>query len=327
MTSTRRLSIAMATYNGERFLQEQLESFVGQTRRPDELVVSDDGSTDATRKILEAFREHAPFDVILRFNDRNLGYTGNFDRALRMATGDLVFLSDQDDVWFPEKIEVMSAAAEAMDALVLMNDALLTDAQLGASGFTKLGQIRSAGLQDSAFVMGCCAAVRRDLLRLVLPVDEDYPSHDSWIVHIAEGMGRKHIHEQVLQYYRRHGENASEFFVNRLTRATPLTAVVETIRTTRARGGRAALEQPLRDQRTLLRGVRRAIGRASGREAEDLRRYEQALETRSRHFEQRNALRQMPRPYRLPKILRLAADGGYAHWKGLRSMSRDLLRK
>jgi glycosyltransferase involved in cell wall biosynthesis len=317
----------MATYNGAAFLREQLQSFVGQTRRPDELVVSDDGSTDATREILEAFRAHAPFDVILRFNDRNLGYAGNFARALAMATGDLIFLSDQDDVWFPQKIEVMSAAAEATDALVLMNDALISDEGLGESGITAIGQIRAAGLPDSDFVMGCCAAVRADLLRLILPVDRGYPAHDSWIVRIAEGMGRKHIHEQALQYYRRHGTNASDFFVSRTKPVTRLSRIVDKVRRSRRIGARAELEQLLRHQQVLLRGVRRALVRSGGREAEDLERYRRLLETRILHIEERIAMRTLPRVYRLPKIVRLATGGGYAYGRGFQSIARDMFLK
>ncbi len=249
----------MATYNGATHLGEQLESLVDQTRQPDELVVSDDGSTDGTLQILEEFRARAPFDVIVRENATNLGYTGNFDRALERVTGDLVFLSDQDDVWLPEKIEVMGAAAERTDAMVLMNDALITDASLRVSGATKLGQIRSAGMSDSDFVMGCCVAVRGDLLRLVLPVDPGYPGHDAWIVRIAEGMGRKEIHEQPLQYYRMHGRNTSEFFVNRTRRVTRLSSIMAEIRKSRTRGDASDADRPVRDQQMLLRGVRRAI--------------------------------------------------------------------
>src|SRR5947208_14214106 len=100
----RSISVAMCTYNGERFLKEQLESLAAQTRQPDELVVCDDRSTDSTPHIVEAFARAAPFPVRLEVNDRCLGSTKNFEHAILRCTGALIALSDQDDVWHPEKL-------------------------------------------------------------------------------------------------------------------------------------------------------------------------------------------------------------------------------
>ena len=106
---TLRISIAMSTYNGGKYLQEQLDSFLAQTSLPDELVITDDCSTDNTLEIIQAFAAMAPFEVRWEQNEKNLGYTGNFNQALMKTTGDLVFLSDQDDVWFPEKTRAYGA--------------------------------------------------------------------------------------------------------------------------------------------------------------------------------------------------------------------------
>src|ERR687894_3003245 len=100
-----RFSVAMCTYNGARFVAEQLASVAAQTRPPDELVVCDDGSTDETCRLVEEFAARAPFPVRLFVNERNLGSTRNFGRAVALCEGDLVALSDQDDVWHPEKLE------------------------------------------------------------------------------------------------------------------------------------------------------------------------------------------------------------------------------
>ena len=122
-SSPLKISIAMATYNGAAYLQEQLDSFLAQTRLPDEVVITDDCSTDETLEIIKGFEESAPFNVHWEQNEHNLGYTGNFNKALIKTTGDLVFLSDQDDVWFRDKLEqVERYAAEHPAALVLMND-------------------------------------------------------------------------------------------------------------------------------------------------------------------------------------------------------------
>src|ERR1700674_5995011 len=97
----------MAVYNGERFIQEQLESYVRQTRVPDELVISDNCSTDNTVGLVHKFAAHAKFPVRLFINDCNLGVTKNFERAISECTGDIIFLSDCDDVWYPEKVSTM----------------------------------------------------------------------------------------------------------------------------------------------------------------------------------------------------------------------------
>ena len=94
-----RISIAMTTYNGSKYLNDQLKSFSQQDQAPDELIVCDDGSSDNTIKILEKFSLNAPFDVKIYQNESNLGFTKNFENALSKCTGDLIFLSDQDDIW------------------------------------------------------------------------------------------------------------------------------------------------------------------------------------------------------------------------------------
>jgi len=106
-----KISIAMAVYNGDRFIGEQLESFVRQTRLPDELVVSDNASTDRTVEIVRDFARRAPFKVRLVINDRNLGAAKNFERAITECTGDVIFLSDCDDVWYLNKVSVMGQAS------------------------------------------------------------------------------------------------------------------------------------------------------------------------------------------------------------------------
>ena len=102
-----KVSIALATYNGAKYLKQQLDSFQAQTCLPDELVVCDDCSKDNTVEILEEFKETASFIVIIIQNESNLGYTGNFEKAISLCSGNLIFISDQDDVWFNNKIETI----------------------------------------------------------------------------------------------------------------------------------------------------------------------------------------------------------------------------
>src|ERR687885_1327551 len=99
-----KVSVAMCTYNGAAFLREQLQSLAAQARTPDELVVCDDASADATVRVVREFAAAAPFPVRLTVNERNLGSTKNFERAISLCAGDLVALSDQDDLWLPAKL-------------------------------------------------------------------------------------------------------------------------------------------------------------------------------------------------------------------------------
>ena len=112
-----RISVAMCTYNGERYVQEQLASIAAQSVVPDELVVCDDRSQDRTRELVEKFARSAPFAVQLTVNEKNLGSTQNFERAIGLCQGDLIALSDQDDIWNPNKLATMHTAFEADPAL------------------------------------------------------------------------------------------------------------------------------------------------------------------------------------------------------------------
>jgi glycosyltransferase involved in cell wall biosynthesis len=203
-----KISIAMATFNGEMFLRQQLQSFRSQTRLPDELVVCDDRSRDDTLAILESFSRDAPFDIHIYRNSDNLGYAGNFGKALALCTGDIIFLSDQDDVWFPEKIERVIQVFDAnRSVLLVINNAEITDEYLHPSGLTLTGKTRMAGLPADQFINGCCSAVSARLLPVVLPIPPEETSHDSWIHRLAIAMKAKWIVNDVLQYYRRHSGN------------------------------------------------------------------------------------------------------------------------
>ncbi len=213
------ISIAMATYNGEKFILEQLESFTNQTVLPNELVITDDCSTDNTLEIINTFKEKAPFIVRVYSNETNLGYIQNFNKAMQLCTNDLIFLSDQDDVWFPTKIEYMlNLAVQNTDKDLFMIDTELVDENLKKSGLTKQGQIRSLGWKESTFVMGCCIAAKKSYLDLVLPIPKRFPGHDNWIVNMADILDLRYIDSSIQQYYRIHGKNTSTNRANRLVK-------------------------------------------------------------------------------------------------------------
>lgn len=219
-----KLSIAMATYNGAQYIQEQLDSFLDQTRLPDELVVCDDGSSDETIKILERFKQDAPFCVRIFHNDVNLGHEKNFGKAIDLCEGDVVFLCDQDDVWFSSKLAtVQDIFNNDNRALLVINDAEITDGSMLPTGRTVFGQTRAAGVigeNGKSLTLGCATAFRSELRSLISPVPALDYGHDSWIHDFTHMIGGRYVLEQTLQFYRRHGNNVSNWAFDGSARAT-----------------------------------------------------------------------------------------------------------
>jgi len=315
----------MATYNGEIFIREQLDSFASQSRLPDELVVCDDCSSDSTLEIVKLFADSAPFPVIYIKNSCNTGYTAAFCRALEKCSGQFVFISDQDDVWFPEKIErIERIMLSNPEMLVVMNDAALTDANLVDIGLTKQGQICSAGLPKSAFVMGCCVAVRRELLDVCLPIPSNYKGHDNWIVQMADGIGRKLVVPDILQWYRRHGDNESQFIANRTTKITRGVVFCDNlIRAFKADVSSSQFAQSCEQAHILLQGVHLAAARASGKISHELRAFARDLEAQCEALDFRRTIRNTPRLRRFHLIYQLWRKNGYSQFSGLISALRD----
>ena len=199
----------MATYNGARWLDAQLASIAAQTRLPDELVVTDDGSSDATAAVVAAFAATAPFPVRFERNATRLGFNGNFARAIGLATSDTVFISDQDDVWYPQKVERVAAMLAEGDCLAVVNDQAIADQEGRETGGTVLGNVRAMGRPDGWYGPGCCTAFSSRLLPLLQPFPGNVVAYDHWINTLADALGRRRVLDTPLQLYRRHGGNAS----------------------------------------------------------------------------------------------------------------------
>ncbi len=216
-----RLSVALCTYNGASFLQAQLDSIAAQTRLPDELVVRDDGSADGTVALVRAFAEQAPFPVRLLESAENVGYVKNFEAAIAACTGDLIALSDQDDVWLPHKLaRLEEALGDDPRVLLAFSDALLVDEALEPLGRTVWesvwlspavrrrfhGGVAQSPLLGGTFVTGATACFRAALVPLALPIDLPH-WHDAWLALVAMLHGRVALVEEPLVLYRQHGRN------------------------------------------------------------------------------------------------------------------------
>lgn len=202
------ISIAMTAYNAARYIDEQLQSFAMQTRLPDELVITDDGSKDETPAIVERFAARVPFPVRYVRNETNLGMHLNFERCVSLATGDLVFMSDDDDAWFPDKLAVVEAAFDADPSILsVVNDQTIADADGRLTDRTVLQNVRKLGYGDEHYGTGACTAMRRSLVQLLLPFPRHTVPYDHWTNHLPFILGVRHLIETPLQFYRRHANN------------------------------------------------------------------------------------------------------------------------
>jgi glycosyltransferase involved in cell wall biosynthesis len=213
------VSVALCTYNGEKFLTEQLESYSIQTRLPDELVICDDQSTDSTIDIIESFQESAPFRVRLYINESRLRSTKNFERAISLCTGDIIFLSDQDDYWKPEKIQtILDCFSSPGKYGGVFSDAEIVDEYLNdqnstlwnSIGFNRKrlrnfakGNSLPVLLQEDV-VTGATLAFDANFKDILLPIPDTWV-HDAWISLLLACTSNLCMIEKPLIKYRQHG--------------------------------------------------------------------------------------------------------------------------
>lgn len=199
------VSVVLCTFNGERYIREQVDSILTQTYSPFELIIADDASSDKTREILKQYNKDPR--VSLLFNDTTMGLSKNFAFAASKAKGTLIAFSDQDDVWLPEKIEKLAKAIGHYP--LVYSDSLLTD-ESGNSMHKKLSDLRKmySGEDSRCYILYSCVwghgmMVTRNLLQTSLPMP-DAVHHDIWITYQAFLQGGIYYHDEILTHYRRH---------------------------------------------------------------------------------------------------------------------------
>lgn len=202
------ISVCMATYNGELFVEAQLLSILSQLSENDEVIISDDGSTDGTVDKINGLNDGR---IKWAGLEGGLGIVKNFERALEFSNGDVIFLSDQDDVWLPGK--VAQCIEVLKEHVLVVSDCCVVNAELEEITCSFFQYRKSgAGIIHNLIrnsYLGCCMAFRRELLSLCLPIPAKAPMHDMWIGLNAETIGGVKFLPQILLLYRRHGANAS----------------------------------------------------------------------------------------------------------------------
>lgn len=218
-----KISIALCTYNGAKFLPQQLDSLSAQDRLPDEIIIFDDRSSDATVQILTEFSKRAPCPVSFAVNDTRLGVTRNFERAIAACSGDVVFFCDQDDYWLPAKLRTLMREFESDDTVGLVfSDAIVTDSELKPLGHTvweavgfdnrALGRVTKGDALGQFIrrysVTGATAGFRASLRPKILPIPELY-LHDAWVAFLAAACAKVVAISTPLIMYRQHGSNVA----------------------------------------------------------------------------------------------------------------------
>lgn len=321
MSST--ISIAMCTFNGSRFLPAQLQSIGRQHRLPDELVICDDGSSDGSDAIAADFARQAPFPVRIIRNKENLGTTSNFQQAISFCHGSVIALADQDDFWYPHKLELIedaflklpAAVAAFSDADVIDSDSRPLRTRLWSSFlFSPREQKRFADgealnvLVKHPVVTGASMAFRAELRSLLLPIPASQV-HDSWISFLLAACGPVAPIAEPLMQYRRH----------RSQQIGPGRGTV-----------RARFEQARRTgPRFYLQEIERfhLLAERLQRRAERFPFAKRALDEIDRKISHREHRACLPRAgfARIPKVLREVLNGGYWRYsEGWQSVAKDM---
>lgn len=207
------ISVAMAVYNGEKYVNEQLDSILMQLDKEDEVCISVDPSTDDSYRMLMERSEQDP--RIKVGMGLGLGVKKNFEQAIKMCSGDIIFLSDQDDVWKEDKvIRVLESFADG-EALLVLHDATVVNEDMSRVMMESFFAYRECkpGILNNVMknsYIGCCMAFRKELVPSILPIPESVPMHDQWFGLVAEKKGKVVFLPKQLVKYRRHSNNTTD---------------------------------------------------------------------------------------------------------------------
>lgn len=212
------ISVCMATYNGAAYIGQQLGSILSQLGPGDEITLVDDHSSDSTLNVVAGFGDER---IRVFRNEQNMGAARSFERAMGLANGEIIFLSDQDDIWHPEKVaRIAEVFTKRPDVTLVLSDARIVDKEgrvLVESFFEQRGRFSPGVIHNLVKnkYLGCVMAFRRNLLAKALPFPANIPQHDMWIGMVNALYGKSHFIDLPLVDYRRHDSNASSASSNR----------------------------------------------------------------------------------------------------------------
>lgn len=209
--NNKKISVAMATYNGEKYIHEQIRTILENLDENDELVISDDGSKDKTIQIINDFNDKR----IKLLPGPQKGLVQNFANAIANTTGDYIFLSDQDDLWTEDKVQKVIKCFEENDYVLIQHDAIVIDGKEDVmfESFFAMRKVKTGIIKNMIknSYHGCCMAFKKELIKEILPIPENVYLHDQWIGMVAELNGKTFFLNEKLMNYRRYEGNASSF--------------------------------------------------------------------------------------------------------------------
>lgn len=207
------ISVAMISYQGAKYIEEQLDSILANLGETDEVVISDDGSVDGTREILFRYQERDARVHVL--DGPKAGVKANVENALRACAGAYIFLADQDDIWMPDKVQKVMAELSRAEVGLVVHDAVVTDGRCREVILDSFYSFKGSGAGAMKNIwrntyIGCCMAFKRELLESVLPIPDYIEMHDQWIgvINDLQKRGTVFMPDKLIKY-RRHDNNAS----------------------------------------------------------------------------------------------------------------------
>jgi glycosyltransferase involved in cell wall biosynthesis len=204
----KKVSVCMAAYNGSQYIEEQISSILCQLKESDELIIVNDFSTDNTLDVIKSF-ESRKIKVIN--NTKNLGLVKSFEIALDNATGNIIFFSDQDDIWLEDKVLKVITCMQQEQSLVVVTDAKVFN-EKGDIVHDSFFEFRNSGsgllknFYKNSYI-GCCMAIDARIKPYILPLPDEVLLHDEWIGLVCEVLGRTSFLPEALVMYRRHSMN------------------------------------------------------------------------------------------------------------------------
>lgn len=323
-----KISIAMATFNGEAYLGEQINSFLSQTTPPNELVISDDGSSDNTILIAKCGLEESLVKLVFKQNAFPLGYAQNFNQALGLASGDIVFLSDQDDVWLKDKLAIISQEFEQNpDKYLLIHDLAYCDENLKLIGQTKLERLKSIGASHRSYVTGMATAIRRELLDICLPIPTNpLITHDLWLHECAHVLDVKSVIPNVLALYRRHDKNVT---VGSTLNTVNRTSFFSFIKIDKLESVRTAVDRKIATLEALSDWLGSSLVfnfyiNTVAKSHTDFENKRLKVKLELSHAKKRRVLLDKPFPQRMFYGIMLYLQGGYKQFLGKKSLFKDI---
>jgi len=327
-----RISVALTTFNGARFLLPQLQSILNQTIRPDQIVICDDCSSDSTVDIADSFAQKTDMRVDIHRNDFNLGVNKNFEKAVGLCdqNADLILFCDQDDIWDPRKVEVTVKAFKISSSPRLMlaiHDCTLCDAEMTIILDSLIENIQGDKGSNKDFVHGCCTTIGCDLRDLLFPIPAEVEpiGYDEWMHVAAEMLGVRLMQADKLLNYRRHENNVSSstsYSVNAKIFSKIKKYFYLLIRRSNKKPGldwlrkRLAMVVILKSRLKLLAGINQLHNSS----------YARLLDVEN-SIQKRMLIRNSFFPVGVIRAAFLYVSGGYVFYSGYKSMMADILRR